>query len=249
MIWFSHRKETMTFQNLHELLRVELLRRIDTGTLTRSALARQTGFRQAHVSNFLNRKRSLSMEGLDRVLAATKLSIEQFLPLNVSAAESVAVRSPPPDELERIPVVSPSTAMDDALVHPNSVLETVPLAVSRLADHRSRPTAKYAHWQRMVAVRADAQQAHAMDPMIAPGAIVVLDRHYQSLAPYRAHQRTLYAVRAGAGLVLRYVECNAGCLILRPLAHDVPVQLLPLGTHESPADYLVGRVSHILSDL
>ena len=68
----------MNFQDLHELLRLELLRRIELGSLTGTSLARQSGFRQAHISNFLNRKRSLSLDGLDRVLAAQNLSIEQI---------------------------------------------------------------------------------------------------------------------------------------------------------------------------
>ena len=76
----------MNFQDLHELLRLELLRRIDRGTLTQSRLAQQAGFQQAHISNFLNRKRALSLEGLDRVLASQNLSIDQILPLDLAAA-------------------------------------------------------------------------------------------------------------------------------------------------------------------
>ena len=74
----------MNFQDLHELLRVELLRRIERGTLTGSRLAQQAGFQQAHISNFLNRKRALSLEGLDRVLASQNLTIDQILPLDIS---------------------------------------------------------------------------------------------------------------------------------------------------------------------
>jgi len=235
----------MNFQDLHELLRIELLRRIELGILTGTGLARQVNFRQSHISNFLNRKRALSLEGLDRMLTAQNLSVEQILPLELNAG------SPPPaaDPTDAVPVVSPSTAMDEAVVRPPSIIETIHVSASRLQDNRSRPSPKFAHWQRFVAIRADAQQAAAMEPMIAAGAIVVLDRHYNSLAPYRAHQRTLYAVRCGAGLVLRYVEFDDGRLILRPLSPAFPVQLLALGSHETPADYLVGRVCLVVSEL
>src|ERR1700688_3572637 len=81
----------MNFQDLHELLRVELLRRIDRGLLTGSRLAQQAGFQQAHISNFLNRKRALSLEGLDRVLASQKLSVEHILPLDLNAASTPAL--------------------------------------------------------------------------------------------------------------------------------------------------------------
>src|SRR5947209_8695859 len=40
---------------------------------------KQTKFEQAYISNFLNRKRSLSLEGMDRVLAAQNLSIYDLL--------------------------------------------------------------------------------------------------------------------------------------------------------------------------
>jgi hypothetical protein len=139
--------------------------------------------------------------------------------------------------------------MDEPMVRPGSVIETIHVSASRLRGNRARASAKVEHWQRFVAVRADAQQTAAMAPMIGPEAVVVLDRHYNSLAPYRAQQRTLYAVRCGAGLVLRFVEFDDGRLILRPLSQDFPVQLLAVGAHETPADYIVGRVCLVVSEL
>src|SRR5437763_15224163 len=89
-------KSPMNFQDLHELLRVELLRRIERGTLTGSRLALQAGFQQAHISNFLNKKRALSLEGLDRVLASQNLTIDQILPLELSAPQPPHSPPPPP---------------------------------------------------------------------------------------------------------------------------------------------------------
>lgn len=235
----------MNFQDLHELLRAELVRRIERGSLTGSRLAQQAGFQQAHISNFLNRKRALSLEGLDRVLASQNLTIDQILPLDIAAAAAPQMQEP----IEAVPVVSCSVAMDDARVTEAAVIETVQVSASRLHDNRARPSTKYAHWQRFVAVRADAQQAAAMQPLLAPGAIAVLDRHYNSLAPYRAQQPTLYAVRCGAALLLRYVDFDEGHLILRPYSRDFSVQLIRLASHESPADYLVGRVCLVFSEL
>jgi hypothetical protein len=237
----------MNFQDLHELLRLELLRRIERGTLTGTRLARQAGFQQAHISNFLNRKRALSLEGLDRVLASQNITIDQLLPVDLQAAHS-----PQPhiaDPTEPIPVVSPSTAMDEPQISPSAIIETLQVSTSRLHDNRARPSTKHAHWHRFLAIRADAQQSAAMEPLITPGAIAVLDRHYNSLAPYRAHQPTLYAVRCGAALLLRFVDFDEGRLILRPWSREFPIQLLPLATHETPADYLIGRVCLLFSEL
>jgi hypothetical protein len=204
---------------------------------------------QAHISNFLNRKRALSLEGLDRVLASQKLSVEHILPLDLNASAFAPTPIENSEPIESIPVVSPSAAMDDARILPASIIETIQVSASRLQDNRARPSTKYANWQRFLAIRADAQQSAAMDPLLSRGAIAVLDRHYNSLAPYRAHQPTLYAVRTGAALLLRFVDFDEGRLILRPYSRDFPVQLLPLASHETPADYLVGRVCLIFSEL
>ena len=239
----------MNFQDLHELLRLELHRRIERGLLTGSRLASQAGFQQAHISNFLNRKRALSLEGLDRVLAAQNLTIDQILPLDLAAAAHNPNPNPTSDPTEIVPVVSLSAAMDEVRISPAAIIETIQVSASRLHDNRARPSARHAHWQRFLAIRADTQQAAAMDPLVSPGAIAVLDRHYNSLAPYRAHQPTLYAVRSGPALLLRFVDFDEGRLILRPWSRDFPVQLLPLATHETPADYIVGRVCLLFSEL
>ncbi len=237
----------MNFQDLHELLRVELLRRIERGSLTGSRLAQQAGFQQAHISNFLNRKRALSLEGLDRVLASQNLTIDQILPVDLAAVAPAPIQAHEPTDI--VAVVSSSVAMDEPRVAESAIIETVQVSASRLHDNRARPSTRHAHWQRFVAIRADAQQSAAMEPLLAPGAIAVLDRHYNSLAPYRAHQPTLYAVRCGTALLLRYLDFDEGHLILRPYSRAFPVQLLPLASHESPADYIVGRVCLIFSEL
>jgi transcriptional regulator with XRE-family HTH domain len=248
MIWFSLENpfNPMNFQDLHELVRLELLRRIERGALTRTRLAQQAGFQQAHISNFLNQKRALSLEGLDRVLAAQNLTIDQLLPLDLNAAAAPIQSS---DLIEVVPVVSPSAAMHEARIPASSIIETIQVSASRLNDNRARPSTRHAHWQRFLAIRADTQQAAAMEPLLTPGAIAVLDRHYNSLAPYRAHQPTLYAVRYGGALLLRFVDYDEGRLILRPYSRAFPVQLLPLPTNASPADYLVGRVCLLFSEL
>lgn len=240
----------MNFQDLHELVRLELVRRIERGVLTGSRLAQQVGFQQAHISNFLNRKRALSLEGLDRVLAAQDLRVEQILPLEMTAAAGEpATCLPEGDIVEPVPIVSPSSAMDDVSIAPTATIETLPVSSSRLYENRARPVARRGHWQRFVAIRTDAQQAAAMAPLLPPSAIAVLDRHYNSLAPYRANQASIYAIRFGPMLLLRHVDYDERHLILRPYVRELPVQLLPLAANESPGDYIVGRVCMVQSEL
>jgi len=198
---------------------------------------------EAHISNFLNKKRSLSLEGLDRVLAAQNLTIDQLLPVDLNASSAGTG-----DPMEIIPVVSSSAAMESPFATASSIIETVQVSASRLQGNRPRPIVKRAHWQRFLAIRVDAQQASAMEPMLSAGTIAVLDRHYNSLAPYRSHQPTLYAVRCGAALLLRFVDCDEGRMILRPYSRAFPIQLLTMGGDEAPADYIIG-VCILLSEL
>ena len=237
----------MDFQQLHEGLRLELVRRIDRGLLTGTLLARQAGFRQAHMSNFLNRKRSLSLEGLDRVLKAQNLTIEQILPIDPEA--SVQPSPPNSEQTENIPVVSHSAVLHETRVAPSSIIETIQVSASRLHSNRAAAAAPRSHWQRFLALRVDAQQAAPMEPVLSTGSIAVLDRHYNSLAPYSAHQPTLYAVRAGNTLVLRYLALEEDRLILRPYRLEYPLQLLPITPGDSPSDHIVGRVCMLFSEL
>ena len=240
----------MNFALLHELLRQELARRIESGALTGTRLAQLTGFRQAHISNFLNGRRALSLEGLDRVLAAQKLTIDHLLPLDLNASSTVpADAQTAADALARVAVVSPATAIAQPRIAPAAIIESLHLAASRLEEGPSRASGRRAEWQRFLAIRVDTEQAAAMSPLLARGTVVVLDRHYVSLAPFRTSQPNLYAVKSGNTLLLRFVDLDGSNLILRPLSLEHPIQVLPLIAPFSLADFLIGRICLQLSDL
>jgi len=226
----------MNFRDIHEHLRLELLRRIDRGVLSGSLLARQTGFRSAHISNVLNRKRLLSPDGLDRILAAQNLSIESFLaPLDH--------RSPSrKDKTISIPIVSSVAAMHQP--HPSG-LEFLHIPAALLRENRARPAPLRAHWQRYLAIVLDAEQATHME--LSTGALMVIDRHYTSLARYREMHPTLYAVHFEGHLLLRFVSLEDGHLVLRPANPLSPVRLFRLNAHDAPANYIIGRACLLLS--
>ena len=46
----------------------------------------------------------------------------------------------------------------------------------------------------------------AMSPRLGPGCVVLIDRHYNSLSPYRRNDQTMYAVANGDEAVIRYVS-------------------------------------------
>lgn len=88
-----------------------------------------------------------------------------------------------------------------------------------------------------------------MEPLVLPEAIVVVDRHYISLAGYRPGRNNIYAVRNGSHLSLRYADFVANRLVLRPHNLAFPVDLLEIPPGESPADLIAGRVALIMNEV
>src|SRR5579863_395399 len=105
----------MKFKVLQENLRKILWDRIEAGELTGLRLAEQTGFKQAHISNFLNRKRGLSLEGMDKVLQVQHLSVLDLLdPAEVNKRASIL--PPSSDEFENVVLTDPATAATQPLI-------------------------------------------------------------------------------------------------------------------------------------
>ena len=116
----------MKFRALQENLRKALWERIDEGELTGLRLAHDTGFKQAHISNFLNRKRGLSVEGMDRVLNVQGLSVLDLLdPGEINKRASIV--PPSQDDFENVLLVDAAVAARQASSHqPSSVLRLRP---------------------------------------------------------------------------------------------------------------------------
>jgi hypothetical protein len=233
----------MNFTQMHERLRLELLRRIQRGTLSVSLLARQTGFGQPHLSNFLHRRRQLSLEALDRVLAAQHLTAADLLPVMQLAGSFPLV-----DDESRVPVVSHAAALFEPNIRASVVQSMLHLPEGLLPSIRTRVSNSRRTWQRFVAVRVGAVDAAAMEPLVLPEAIALLDRHYTSLTPYRPNRPNLYAVRHGAHLTLRYANFTVNRLVLRPHSVVFPVDLIEIDPGESPSDLIAGRVAHVLNE-
>ena len=103
-------------------------------------------------------------------------------------------------------------------------------------------------WERFVGVRVTEAQALPMDPVFRVGSIVVLDRHYNSLAALRPPIPNLYGVQSGTHLLFGHVIFESNRLVLRPRVFDQPVEVIELASQESPADRLVGRVCLCISE-
>ena len=231
----------MNFSQMHERLRLELLRRIQRGTLSVSLLSRQTGYGQPHLSNFLGGKRQLSLEGLDRVLQAQQLTAADLVPSRRGSLDLA-------EDLLHVPLVSHSTAMFEPQVRPGAVQKLLPVPAGLLAGAQARPSSSRRAWHRFVAIQIPALDAMAMEPILYADSLVLLDRHYHSLLQYRPARANLYAVRHVTRLKLRYADFQAGRLLLRPHNRAAPVDLLDPAPGESPGDLIVGRVVMVMNE-
>jgi hypothetical protein len=234
----------MKFKALQENLRKVLWGRIDAGELTGLRLAEQTGFKQAHISNFLNRKRGLSLRGMDKVLQVQHLSVLDLLdPAEVNKRASI----PPPgdDEFDNVLLVEGEVAAGDPLIISEKVKEILKFKRSFLRRLPSDMASARDDWHRFVLIKVDAREGMSMYPRLLPGATVLIDRHYNSLKPFRKTEQNMYAVRKDGGCTVKYVELAGDTLILRPHNQSFPVEVMRVEEGKTFADYIVGRICHV----
>src|SRR5581483_4517670 len=232
----------MKFRVLQENLRKILWERIESGELTGLRLAQQTGFKQAHISNFLNRKRGLSIEGMDKVLSVQRLSVLDLLdPAEVNKRASIL--PPSSDEFENVLLTDPSTAATAPLIAADRVTDILKFKKAFLRKLKAEPQGDRSSWHRFVLIKLDPKDALATYPRLMAGATLLIHRHYNSLKPYRKGEFNMYAVLKNDTSTIRYVELVENQLILRPHSPTPPIEILEIPHGHTPADYLIGRIA------
>jgi transcriptional regulator with XRE-family HTH domain len=271
----------MSFVALQERLRKILRKRIEEGEITGMELARRTQFTQAHISNFLNRKRGLKLSALDRMLLAADLELYDLLNPH-ELARYAAVPAGADEEYADVPLVEGRIAAGREIIVNEEVTEVLKFRRAFLARVRAelatvgegrggeresgvgsgeperrmpalRPGAVWSaqrlaerkEWTRFVLIKVDAKEGMSMWPRLNPGATLLIDRHYNSLRPYRKGDRNLYAVRTEEGCTVKYVELAGDILVLRPHNPDYPVEVLHIEEGRTAAELIVGRVAHV----
>jgi transcriptional regulator with XRE-family HTH domain len=243
----------MSFVALQDNLRRELRKRIDAGELTGMELARRTGFTQAHISNFLNRKRGLKLSALDRMVKAIGLTLYDLLNPH-ELGRFAAVPPGADEEYMDIPLVEGNIAAGNEVIVNENVREVLKFRRSFL--NRIRPElaavpvpteVSRKDWTRFVLIKVDVREGMSMWPRLSPGSTLLIDRHYNSLRPYRKNERNMYAVRRPDGCTVKYVELPSteNYLVLRPHNSEYPVEVAPIEEGQTYADLIVGRVAHV----
>ena len=234
----------MKFKVLQENLRKTLWHRIEEEGLTGLRLAEQTGFKQAHISNFLNKKRGLSLEGMDKVLAVQHLSVLDLLdPTEVNKRASIL--PPSGDEFENVLLADGTVAATQPLITSMNVKEILKFKKSFLRKLKAETEGDRETWERFVLIKVDGREGMSMYPRLLPGATLLLDRHYNSLKPYRKGEFNMYAVIKDGSCTVKYVEVAGNHLILRPHNQAYPIEVVTMEEGKTAADYLVGRVCHV----
>jgi hypothetical protein len=234
----------MKFKALQENLRKALWRRIDDGELTGLGLAAQTGFKQAHISNFLNRKRGLSLEGMDKVLRVQHLSVLDLLdPAEINKRASIV--PPGEDEFQNVLLVDDAVAASEPIIMSMNVKDVLKFKKSFLRNLRAETEGNRSGWERFVLIKVDAREGMSMYPRLLPGATVLIDRHYNSLKPFRRGESNIYAVNQNGDCTVKYVEVADRQLVLRPHNNAYPVEVISMEEGKRPGDYLIGRACYV----
>jgi hypothetical protein len=114
---------------------------------------------------------------------------------------------------------------------------------------KAEPTDARKSWVRFIAVRANAALAAPMHPRFANGSVLLVDRHYCSLAEYRKDEPNLYLIRKENTLMVRWAEMQGAQLCLRPDRSKYPLNFIAIDKKHTLTSCIVGRVAHIATDL
>jgi transcriptional regulator with XRE-family HTH domain len=218
-----------------------LCARIESGALTGLGLARRVGVQQAHISNFLNRKRGLSLAAMDRVLEVEHISVLDLLdPVEIRRLARTAIKDD--GAFEGIPMVEDAAAARQPSPRASGVLKFQRSFLRRL---RPEMEGNRHSWKRFILFRVGAREGMSMFPRLLPGAVVLVDRHYNSLKSYRRNESNMYAVGRRGQCAVTYVEVAGRNLLLRPHNTAYPVEVLPLAAGKSSSDHVIGRVCYV----
>jgi transcriptional regulator with XRE-family HTH domain len=228
----------VNFRGLQDRLRQRLLAEIQAGRLTGLEVARAAGFRQAHISNFLNSKRGLSLEAMDAVLKARGWKLSDLLTKRGNERPRRRSLQANSAEVSWVPVVDVKNCHASEIPYDaaKSALKFMSARLERMAP--VHPNVR-GSWVRFVAMRVPAEEAEAMAPKLARGSVAIIDRH--QYVP--GQPGAIYAIRTGKGVVMRYVERVGREWVLRAVSACMALAPLPDSAE------IVGRVCMTVSQM
>jgi len=230
----------VTLDDLQKQLRLHIRARIGRGQLTGIGLARAADFPQGHLSNFLNARRGLSLESMDRLLNTLGIGI-----LDLIEQEQIQKHAelPAQEGIERIAMVAAENAVL-ARFAPEQILETRCFNKSFLRRLKPRYAEDRRDWLRFVLLKLKVQGV-SLPALRTVSVILLIDRHYSSLDPYRRLQPNMYVVRREGRCMVGYVTAFDDYLLVRPRDAQAAIDILKIERGRRYSEYIVGRVCHM----
>src|ERR1019366_257755 len=166
----------MNLQDLQDKLRAHIRARIGRGELTGTGLSREAGFQQGHLSNFLNARRGLSLESMDRLLETLNIGVLDLADLT-DIQQQVSF---PAVGFENVAVVSGVQAASQPRFTPEQVLESRNFSKSFLRRLKPNDAGNRGDWLRFVLLRLDFRRS--------PGVASAEPAALRGTGPHRTRQ-------------------------------------------------------------
>jgi transcriptional regulator with XRE-family HTH domain len=226
--------------DLQERLHQHLRATVKSRQITQTRLAEMVGMQQAHISNFVLRKRGLSTEGMDAILKVLGLDVADLLAMSGKTLSSQDRSA----TVEYVPLIEHRAAMNPSFGN-NDVLSELEFAKVLLRRSKADTPEKRTAWVRFVAIRADAALAAPMYPRLANNSVLLVDRHCCSLPD----QLSLFLIRKEQTYKVRWAEMQGSNLSLRPDSSEYPLDFIPIDRKHPLTSCIVGRVVQITTEL
>ena len=234
----------MLIADLQEQLRQHVLTSVKSRQITQSALGELAGMRQAHISNFVQGRRGLSIEGMDAILKVLGLDVTSLIAMS-GRTPSATDCSP---TLESVPLVEHKAAMNPTLGR-NEILSELWFTKLLLRRLEAEPPEKRTDWVRFIAIKADAVVAAPMHPRLSNGSVVLVDRFYCLPSGHQQAEPNLYLIRKEQALMVRWIEMQGSNLSLRPDRSEYPLDFICIDRKHPLTSCIVGRVAHIGTEI
>jgi transcriptional regulator with XRE-family HTH domain len=235
----------VTFSELQDRLRQEIRRRIDLGEFSGGELGRRAGFAQAHISNFVNGKRGLTLGGLDRVLAALGMTFYDLLDAKELARYAPAPAAASDADVWDVPMVSAEVAARKAIIAREDVQQMFRFPKKHFdAAPEETPAGPRKFWTRYVVVQSSESDSASL-VLGARAAVAVVDRHEVTPRTAAKPSRRLFAVHGEGKVQLRFLQRAGELLLLRGISPDAPVEVAAGAGASAAATRVIGRIVYL----
>ena len=173
---------------------------------------------------------------------------EELSVLDLVPAEKLRERFALPPAMEgdyaNLLLVAPRHAMSPQVLA-RDVLDAIKFKQSLLRRMRPDLRSNREHWVRFLLIHPSRDDCEAMRPHLAPRCMVLLDRHYNALDPYRRGDPPMLAIRCGEEVMIRFASLEGTTLVLQGQTHKSRLHFVHVPSGSEVSDLILGRVAYV----